>query len=515
METFKNIIEYLSLLFGVLLALQAIVRLVNLFQQGHYHFSTFIPVCKYHYYRNGLFLVPLVPVVIFAGHWLAQLFYLLYALALLIYYDRCRPILKLKITARVRRLFVTMLILSAVVGTLLHYSLALAQLHASLAIVYILLPVIVFVSAAVIFPVEWGIARYYQGKAEKRLRRYHPVVIGITGSYGKTTTKNILLSFLSEKEMVLATDKSYNTPNGIALNINEKLYPEYGYFIAEMGASHKGDIKKLVSFLKPRYGIVTAIGPQHLKTFKSVDRIVAEKTTLIDSLPADGIGIINADDERLTNHEYTTSARIVTFGINRPADYRAIRIISDDKELRFTVRYPVGETEIKTALIGYHNVYNILASFALAVELGIPVATIVFQAERLEPVKNRLSVTKDGRYTMIDDAYNSNPTGFENALAILARGSRPRVIITPGIVETGELEKEINYGLAEKIAKVCDYAVLIASPTGSIIRKGFEDLGFDKFCMVKDFREAIARVKEKFPAATILVENDIADIYKI
>lgn len=515
MEILKNIIEYFSLFFGVLLILLMISRLANLFQQSHYHFSSIPLVLKYYYYRNGVFLLPLAPLVFLAGYWYAQLLYLIYSLALLYFYEKRPPIIKLKITPRVRRLLVTLFLISIISGTLLHFLLPLPQLHSSLAIVHLSLPLFVFLAAAIAYPVEYAVARYYQLKAGKKLKKYNPTVIGVTGSYGKTTTKNILFTMMREKEMVLCTDKSYNTPNGIALNVNQKLYPDYGWFIAEMGASRKGDIKKLVNFLRPRYGVVTSVGPQHLKSFKSMDNIIAEKTALIDGLPADGVGVINVDCEHLSNREYKTSARIVTFGINREADYRAINIVADTRGLRFTVRYPGGEAEIETLLLGRHNVYNLLASFALAKELGVPVSEIVFQAARLEPVKNRLSVAQDGRYTILEDAYNSNPAGFASALEVLARGKKPRVLITPGIVETGPLEKEINYGLAEKIAAVCDYVVLISSPTGLIIKKGLEDYGFSNFSVVKDYREAIARVKSEFPAATVLVENDIADIYKI
>ena len=375
-------------------------------------------------------------------------------------------------------------------GTL-HFLLPL-HLHSSLAIVHLSLPLFVF-GRGDRYPVEYAVA-LLSTESGKKLK-YNPTVIGVTGSYGKTTTKNILFTMMREKEMVLCTDKSYNTPNGIALNVNQKLYPDYGWFIAEMGASRKGDIKKLVNFLRPRYGVVTSVGPQHLKSFKSMDNIIAEKTALIDGLPADGVGVINVDCEHLSNREYKTSARIVTFGINREADYRAINIVADTRGLRFTVRYPGGEAEIETLLLGRHNVYNLLASFALAKELGVPVSEIVFQAARLEPVKNRLSVAQDGRYTILEDAYNSNPAGFASALEVLARGKKPRVLITPGIVETGPLEKEINYGLAEKIAAVCDYVVLISSPTGLIIKKGLEDYGFSNFSVVKDYREAIKSEK--------------------
>ncbi|MCK9536166.1 MAG: UDP-N-acetylmuramoyl-tripeptide--D-alanyl-D-alanine ligase [Bacilli bacterium] len=515
MDTFKNATEYISIVFGAYLTVLAVLRLLNLLQQSHYHFSGFIPILRYYYYRFGLFLIPFVIFIFLLGNWYVQIIYSLYGGALVWYYKKHKPIIELNVTPRIKRLLFTILIVTVSVGTLLHYFLPLPQLHSSLVIIYILLPLLIFLAAGINYPIEYSIAKYYQSMAKNKLKKYHTIVIGITGSYGKTSTKNILYSFLKEKEMVICTDKSYNTLNGIALNINQKLFPEHRYLIAEMGASRKGDIKKLNAFIKPQYGIVTAVGPQHLKTFKSMENIVTEKMRLIVSLPHTGIGIINNDDSAIAGCPVKTEARIVTFGIESPADYRATHIKTGIDGLYFTINYPGGAAEIKAGLLGYHNIYNILAGFALARELGVSVSEIVFQASRLEPVKNRLSVTEEGGLTILEDAFNSNYHGFINALAVLANGKELKILITPGIVETGQMEKQLNYALSEKISQVCDFVVLIKSKTGMIIKDGLDNNKFSNYILADNYKTAINYVKNNFSKATVLIENDIADIYKI
>lgn len=514
MDNFKNIVEYISIVMASGVIVLTAYRIINIYQQSHYRLSDMVLMLKFHYVRCGWLLMPLIIFVLF-GFWYIQLIYIVYAIFVLCLYAFDKPILPLKVTARIRRLLFTLLFTATISATLLHYYIALPQLTSSLAILHILLPFLIIICSFITAPLEHLIRLYYLFRAGNKLKRYRTAVIGITGSYGKTSTKNILYSFLKHSEITLATDASYNTLNGVSKNINEKLYPEYRYFIAEMGASHRGDIKKLCNVLKPTFGIVTAVGPQHLRTFKSMKNIIEEKMRLINSLPEDGIGIINADDENIMQYRTVTSAKIITFGVKNHADYEATDVKLTEEGLSFNIKFSGGTQEIRTNLLGRHNVYNILAAFALAVELGIAPGEAAFQAAGLEPVKNRLSTVNVGDLTIFEDAFNSNYVGFINALEILSKAKRPRILITPGIVETGALEKDINAALSEKIAEVCDFVIFVKSRSAAIIQKSLEAVRYENYVTIPKFAEAMAYVKGNYSTATVLIENDITDIYKI
>ena len=514
MEVIKNIIEYLSIIIAVTLLVIMTYRLVNVLQQGHYHYSNFYLVFKYHYYRRGLFLIPLI-MLFWMNLWYVQLIFILYGTFISFYLFIKKPIVELKITARICRLFFTLFIVTTVMGTLLHYWFLLPELVSSALILYIILPLLICISFFINYPLEISITKYYQQLAKKKLKKYNTNVIGISGSFGKTSTKSFLYCFLKETEMTMATPQSYNTLNGVSLSINEWLLPVYYYFIAEMGASRSGDIRKLNKLLSPKYGIITAIGPQHLKTFKSIDNVIDEKMQLINNLPKEGIGVINIDDENIRNYNLTTQAKIVTFGINEKADYQAFNINTSVKGLHFRIKHQQGETDVSTQVLGFHNIYNILAAFAMAMELGVSKEEIVFQTSVLEPIKNRLSIRKERGFTILDDSFNSNYNGFINALDVLKKYKNPRILITPGIVDLGKMEKAINTSLANRISEVCHFVVLIKSKPAKQIKDGLDAIFYKKYIVVANYKKAIAYVKTMHKNGTILIENDIGDIYKI
>jgi len=366
-----------------------------------------------------------------------------------------------------------------------------------------------------IYPVELLISKYYQRNAKKKLFNFQTDIVGITGSYGKTSTKNFLFSFLKDKYITLATEKSYNTLNGVSKNINELLTSDHQIMIVEMGASHVNDITKLVKLSKPKYGIVTAVGPQHLETFKTIDNILNEKMKLIDSLPNNGVGIINGDNEYIKGYEIKSKCKIITFGMNENCDYQAEIIKASIKGIIFKIKHQGNEVHLKTRLLGKHNVYNILASFALAVELKVPIKDIIYQVSILESIPHRLSVERVGEFTLIDDAFNSNIVGFRSALEILKEENTVRILVTPGIVEAGHLEEKINYELAKEISQSCDFVVLLKTKSSSYIKKGLQDLDYKNLVEVEDVKTALVLIKQNYSSAVVLIENDISDIYKI
>ena len=187
------------------------------------------------------------------------------------------------------------------------------------------------------------------------------IVIGVTGSYGKTSTKYVVNTILSQKYNTLMTPESYNTTMGVVRTINEKLTSMHQLFVCEMGAKYVGDIKEITDIVNPKYGIVTAIGPQHLDTFKNIDNVRKAKLELVDSLPEDGIAFVNWEDENIRNSKITKN--MVKFGLSKEADYYAANIDITERGSSFDVMIPNKEPiRIKTRLLGNLNILNIVYS---------------------------------------------------------------------------------------------------------------------------------------------------------
>lgn len=516
MELFKNVIEYLSIIISALMFVRITNHQLNLLQQSHYHFSSFKKSIRYFYLGSwNNFLWPLIVMIFFLDKYYIQIIYIIYLGILLYLKHQAKVTIKLKFTPRIQRLYFIILVINILVGSSLLYLFILPELISALGILLLISPVLIFISSLITFPIEELIAKYYHFRAKKKLSKYQTTIIGITGSYGKTSTKNILYSMLKEDYQVLATEKSYNTMNGVSKNINNLLDKLHQMMIVEMGATRRKDITKLVDLTHPKYGIVTGIGPQHLESFKSLENIVNEKMQLIDSLPSDGIGIINGDDNLIENYNIQSQCRIIKFGLDKKCDYWAHEIKKGNQGLEFKITYQGREVTVKTKLLGKHNVLNILACFALARELGVKESDLVYQIMLLEPVKNRLSIDVNDGFTIIDDAFNSNPIGFRNALEVLSYYPSPKIIITPGIVEAGEKEEEINYQLSQLISKVCDFIILVKTKGSIHILRGLEEINYSNVIIVDSFQKAIKTMKEKYQSGTVLIENDVSDIYKI
>ncbi|MDD3999360.1 MAG: UDP-N-acetylmuramoyl-tripeptide--D-alanyl-D-alanine ligase [Bacilli bacterium] len=516
METFKNTVEYFALLMGALMILAITTKQLQFFQQSQYQFRSIKKYLKYYYLKDWTnFLPPLIIFFFFLDLWYIQISFGLCLAVLLFFKIKRHSILKLKYTRRIKRLILMIIIVLTFSLSILAWLLPLPHLSSGMVLLLLILPILILFSEIIIQPLESLISRFYIQKAKKKLSLFGTEVIGITGSYGKTGTKSILFSFLKDKYFTFPTEASYNTMNGVALSINRNLKSYYQFFISEMGATKKNDIEKLSAFVKPKYGIITTIGPQHLETFKSIDNILEEKIKLIENLPSDGIGIVNYDNKYLKKYRLETKCKLITFGLESGADYQGSDLKANLNGLQFKIKYKKKEVLIKTPLLGTHNVYNILAAFALASELGIPENDLVYQSLVLEPVKNRLSVYQEGLLTIIDDAFNSNHEGFLNALEVLSYYKLPKVLITPGIVEGGKEEERINYSLAKKIAITCNQVLLIKTKATLAIKRGLDNLNYQNVEFVDNFKKALESVKEQEQEAVVLIENDISDIYKI
>ena len=388
---------------------------------------------------------------------------------------------------------------------------------------YFLTPIWVFLCNILNLPIQKGVEAHYISDARRRLDA-HPglIVLGLTGSYGKTSTKHFLERLLSEKYSTLITPGSYNTPMGVVRTVRERLLPTHEFFVCEMGARHVGDIKELCHIVHPQHGLITSVGEQHLETFGTLENVASTKFELIDALPPDGMAFLNMSSAAVKNRPVSRSA--LRYGISEQADgtldYRAFDIQAEPDGLRFTVEAPGGESlRFSTSLIGRHNVENLTAAIAVAHTFGIPLSRLSAAVKTLDPTPHRLHLLKPAQgLAIIDDAFNANPEGAHAALEALSLFDGCKILVTPGFVELGERQDICHEALGRQAAGLCDYVALVGKKQTASIARGLKAGGFpEKNLFVGDtLQEAMSFVRE-IPSdgqtKYVLLENDLPDNY--
>lgn len=365
------------------------------------------------------------------------------------------------------------------------------------------------------YPIRYFINKIYVKKAKEKLNSCkNLVVIGITGSYGKTSVKNFLYQILSSKFDVLVTPKNYNTTLGVAKTINENLNATHQIFICEMGATKKGDIKEICDIVNPKFGIITSVGPQHLENFKNIDNILKTKFELAESVQKNkGIMFLNYSNKYIK--DYTKFQNQVTYGINDDTlDYNAINIKSNANGLKFEVEN-IGILETK--IIGNHNIENLVGVMAICKTLGMDNKTLINQVKRIKSVEHRLQLLNAGNMIIIDNSYNSNPVSSKLAIDTLNQFSGTKILVTPGLIELGKEEERYNIELGEYASKFCDFIFIVGKKNLKAIKEGIKNNKFDSNRVyevneVKDAIDKIQAMKLK-TNPVILLENDLPDNY--
>ena len=426
---------------------------------------------------------------------------------------------KLKFTSRAKRLYFTSLaiIVIGVVANVIYTGMmgGLLTTAANGILTCIILPI----ANIILKPVERHINNWYINDA-KRILKEHPglIIVGITGSYGKTSTKHFLETILSQKYNVLMTPGSFNTTMGVVRTIREYLKPTHEVFICEMGAKQIGDIKEICDLVHPQYGILTSVAEQHLDTFKNIENVRKTKFELIDSLPQDGCAFLNADYEIIknTNHGktaeyYSTTDKTANYYV----DMQELAYSQDGTD--FGVAINGNTIKMRTPLLGDYNISNILACVACACKLGLTTEQIAFGVHKLRPVEHRMEIKRNAAgVVIIDDAFNSNPKGAKMALETLSGFPGQRFVITPGIIELGDKQYFYNEQLGEQIADSVDFAVLVGAKQTAPIYDGLIKKSFptDKIYIAQNLNDAatwaFARTN---PGDVVLFENDLPDLF--
>lgn len=425
-------------------------------------------------------------------------------------------------TKRVKRLLVTDYIVHILV--LLIISLLFKEKY--ICYYYLIFGLIIYLNYFVIYlvnilnkPIEKMINNKFRRNAIKKLNNMSNMkVIGITGSYGKTSSKNILNDILNVKYNSFPTPKNFNTPLGLIITINNYLDKFNDLFIAEMGAFKQGEIKELCDLVKPTYGILTKIGVAHLESFGSQENIQKGKFELIESLPSNGIGILNFDDPLQVNYKLKNNCKIVTIGIdNKDVDICACDIKLSTEGTTFNCIFKGDKKKYKfeTKLLGKANIYNILASIALGFNLGISIEQLIIGVKKVKPVEHRLELKKMGNINIIDDAYNANPDGTKMALDVLNSMPGKKIVISSGMIELGEKSDELNEELGMYMKDRTDEVILLGKDLSKSVYNGLIKSKYKKsnIFILNDINEAIEKIKYEDNNTYVLIQSDLPDIF--
>ncbi|MBQ9734985.1 MAG: UDP-N-acetylmuramoyl-tripeptide--D-alanyl-D-alanine ligase [Clostridia bacterium] len=463
------------------------------------------------------------------GSYIGFVSYVLFAIMYINSEKHVNAKVPLKKTARIVRLCITFAILLVLVSfgliTLLNYlafvigNEVFAVLRFALVCAMpILLPELVFIAYLINEPMERLIRRYYLRLAVNKLANSSVVKIGITGSYGKTSVKEILKTILSQKYRVLATPASFNTPLGIARTV-KFLDSTHDVFIAEMGAREKGDIKELAKMVRPAYGVITGVNNQHLETFGSIENTIETKYELFENLADGGVGIFSADNEnsRALFDRYDGEKYLV--GITAEDGLvTATDVKTDVKGMEFTLNVK-GEEPIRcsTVLLGTHSVKNICLAVAVAYKLGMSLSEIALGINRIQSIGHRLELMPNNKnIVIIDDSYNSNEAGTVAAMEVLDTFKGRKIVLTPGLVELGKAENLANFNLGKILAKHADIVIVVGKHNAEMLINGLKEGGMprENIKFAKSLNKGNALLNEIVEEGdVVLFENDLPDNY--
>lgn len=430
------------------------------------------------------------------------------AISILANLPKSKAKIPLKFTNRVIRMFITQAILITIICII-------SNNYITFGVLNIIAFGLCIIANIINYPIEYGIRKHYINDAKKILKNMpNLIVIGVTGSYGKTSVKNFLVKTLSAKYEVLTTPKNYNTTMGVVKTIREELKPIHQIFVCEMGATKIGDIKEICDIVNPKFGVITSIGPQHLESFKTIENIIKTKFELYDSVNKNGgITFLNYDNEYLAKQNRSNT---LAYGINNEKlDYNAYNLKSSSQGLSFSIN----NVDFKTKLIGRHNIVNITGAIAVANYLEIPLDRLVPRVREFKSVEHRLQLISKGNLNIIDDAYNSNPVSSKSAIDTLSEFDGTKIIVTPGLIELGGDEEKYNFEFGEYMCDVCDYIFLVNSTISKYVLNGINSKKYnnDKIFMVNSPQEAVMQITNfgLNDKITVLLENDLPDNYNL
>ncbi len=428
---------------------------------------------------------------------------------------------KLVMTPRARRILFITLALSALMG--LWFFLMYLPLFWILTVQ--LLPFLLLVANTALTPYENFVQKGFWNDAHRKLTSLKPTVIGITGSFGKTSVKHILGHILKTHAPTLITPGSVNTPMGVTRIIREQLEDNHKFFVVEMGAYGPGSIARLCRLAPPDVGIITAIGHAHYERFKSIETVGAAKFELaqavLDKPTKEGGGKVIVHEKTLEiEHPRAMSVakrdHFIVCGSSEINDVFLERIEQLANGLTVSLQWQKQKYVLQVPLYGLHHGHNAALAFAAAVTLGLSPENVITALKSVPQITHRLEVKRQGDTVLIDDAFNSNPEGFKSALELLPVLGGRKILITPGMVELGGAHDEAHEKIGRLAGEICDVALVVQAGRIPSFIRGFKETGADKTLIeVASFSEASAWLdKNRKSGDVVLLENDLPDVYE-
>ena len=515
-----NLFFILTVVFLALSGICSAIRQYQMLQQNSYYLSRYFK-WVFPFYRvklfGSIFFAAVFSVLIFL-----KLYRISFGFAVIVFALRLNTAIKtqkksvkaLSLTARVKRLFVTAVLLLAALCAL---SVFINYTYIAAVVFSLVSPLLCVTCRILNSPIEHLINAYYISDAKKIIKSHKNLkVIGITGSYGKTTTKFILTRILSEKFNVVCTPHSFYTPMGFTRTIRSDLKPQTEIFVCEMGAKEVGNIKEDCVIANPHHGIITSVGPQHLETFKSIENVYKTKFELADFVAKNGGMLFANGDSAEIARQLDRDCKI--YGTSDDFKYFADNISYGKFGSTFTMH--IGDTvfDLNTKLLGLHSIIDIIGAVSLSYELGVSADDIKYAVASLKPAEHRLEMKPFRKGSLlIDDAYNSNPEGCLEAVRVLGSfDGMKKVVITPGLIELGEKEYECNFNLGLEAAKCADIIILVGLNRSKPMADAVSTTDFNKenLYIAASFKDAM-EIYDKFADSNtvVLFENDLPDNY--
>ncbi len=429
---------------------------------------------------------------------------------------------KLVLTKRAKRIYYFGIAISLLLNTTLLINLNLNLLIISLLSIQ-LTPLYLLIANLLLMPIEKTIQRKFWIDAKQKINTNKPFIIGITGSFGKTSVKHFLGHILEHVDHTLITPGSINTSMGISRIIREQLNTSHRYFVVEMGAYGVGSIKELCKLTTPNMGIITSIGKAHYERFKNLETVAKAKfelaTAIIENTVNSNCKIIMP--EQVLNTDYAKrylETNKSYFDVLKTTQLSKVNHVKNG--LTITLNYQEHDYQLEVPIFGLHHANNIAIAFLAACNLGVPPTTIITAIKSMPQISHRSEVRRQNDYTIIDDAYNANPQGFKSALEILNFLHEPpgrRILVTPGLIELGVDHTREHLSLGKTAALYADLALIIKPQRIPSFIAGFKEqatkmqeiITLSSFEQAKDWLNKNVRAKD-----TVLFANDLPDLYE-
>lgn len=429
----------------------------------------------------------------------------------------------LRLTWRARRVLATAVVLASAAWVFVLRAFIDVEVRAPLiasAVLFAALPLALVAANLVLMPYERRVQHRFRDEAVEQLARVHPFVIGITGSYGKSSSKAMLAHILQFHAPTLAATGSINTPMGVTRHIREDLVAGHRFMVVEMGAYGIGSIKRLCDLTPPAAGLITAVGDAHLERFGSTENIRRAKSELAQALPPGGVLVVNADSANaLRIAEAATHCRVLLYGEHYQGELatRVEQVRFTREGTRFVLRTPERSYDCSTPLFGRPIIMNLAGAFTLAVAVGADPDVAVASFRTLKPVSNRLEIVEEAGVTWVRDAYNSNQFGFRAALEVAAAlPVARRFLVTPGVIELGHEQHSVNKALSFEAAGICDRTVVVSETNRAAFVEGHQEAGReDRLVAVPNRTDAFRWLRENLTDGDLVIlENDLPDLYE-